>query len=829
MRTWLRLLMVVCLCLWAGVGATQDAPLSPAEMLAQMGEGADEIEAAISAGELSEARIKYLLAELEGGRQAMFNIGSNAETQLAPLLAQLRALGDPPEEGTEPEGIAAVRARLNASIDEIGTVARRAEQGQARVVALIDRLNKLRLERFREVLLRRGPSPLLPERVENTVIAAIGLYEQMKFEMQVRLASDDAMLSLVDRLALPVVLALLALFVGVWVRRWLVRRLQRAVTPDATRGTLVGVAAGITFARLLLPAAAILLVVQGLIYSGLAGPTAELFLRATTAGALIVVAAFALGGTYFAPGTGDIRLSTLDDRGARNAQRWLVALAIVVALDRMLVEAGETAGVLIDALAVTNAAILILGGIALWRFAQASNLGKAPVEEDEDVSALEDPDESPTPGALPISIAMRILRVSVRVVAVAAPMLALAGYYGASRFVFYPLLYSGALIGLCVLIYQVVRETTSALRGDPKVRAPGETRGLGVAPVLTAFILSIAAMPVLALIWGATPTDLGAAWSRMIEGFPVGETVVSPVDFVMFIIVFVIGYMLTKGLQGVMRRSVLPLTRLDTGARSAIVSGLGYVGVAIAALISISTTGVDLSNLAIVAGALSVGIGFGLQNIVNNFVSGIILLIERPIKVGDWVEIAGVHGTVQQVNVRSTEIQTFDRSSMFVPNADLIAGTVTNWTHSNNHGRIIVGVSVAYGTDAREVEKVLLEVAQNHPMLMRRPAPYVIFTNFGADGLDFEIRGVLRDVNWILNVGSDLRFEIYKRLGEVGVEIPFAQRDIHIKNASELGAALRGEPVKADEPPQVSDDTPVAPPPRGEGPDADGDGDGGVR
>jgi len=320
------------------------------------------------------------------------------------------------------------------------------------------------------------------------------------------------------------------------------------------------------------------------------------------------------------------------------------------------------------------------------------------------------------------------------------------------------------------------------------------------------FVLAIAALPVLALIWGADTTDLRSLLRIFADGFAIGDMVISPLDFAAFALVFAVGYVITRMAQGLLATAVLPLTRFDAGAKAAITAGFGYVGIILAALVAVSTTGLDLSNLAIVVGALSVGIGFGMQNIVNNFISGVILLIERPIKPGDWIELASGMGYVKNINVRSTEIQTFDRATLIVPNAELISGPVTNWTHSNLNGRLKVPVGVAYGTDPRQVETILTEIAKAQPMLLRSPVPYVLFRGFGADALEFELRGVLRDVNWILNVTSDINFEIVRRFAEAGIEIPFAQRDLHLKNADELGrsigAAIRGEPGRPEDTPK---------------------------
>ncbi len=732
------------------------------------------------------------------------------EAQLAPLREQRAALGDPPEDpAAEAPQIASERQRLDGEIAALEANLKRLEQAAARARGLETRLAQLRRSRFTEELFSRGPSLFdldLPARGFAAIQRVAGV---IALEIGARIESLTLTPERTARLVLPLFLLVGGIAIGLKLRAYALRRLIAGVSPEMDLSRRVTCGAAITLVRLILPAWAVGMVLGGLLLTGLLGGRGETLLSGLAETALIVVGAYALGGAYYAPSAPTLRLSKLNDSQAMAALRWLAVLALVMGLDRVFVDRSDALGMAVEGLALINIGLLVVGGIALWRYARFLYSPAAKAEPEPAAPAelpLAEEDEEGEGGGGGGSGRWILLgaKLIARFAAVAAPVLAAAGYFAGSRYLFYPLVYSGALIGLCLLLFHIVNALVVGLASE----RGGTLDRLRLVPIFVGLVLASAAAPLLALIWGASAAELEVAWRRVLEGFTVGEVTISPVDFMIFLGLVVLGVILTARMKRLLKRNVLPLTGLDTGGRDAIAAGAGYLGIVVTVLIAVSATGVDLSSLAIVAGALSVGIGFGLQNIVNNFVSGIILLIERPIKAGDWIELPSGMGYVKTINVRSTEVETFDRSSLFVPNSQLISENVINWTHSNLHGRIIVKVGVDYGSDPRQVERVLLEIARAHPLMLRRPAPYVLFRGFGADSLEFEIRGILRDVNWVLNVQSDINFEIARRFREEGIGIPFRQADISIKNAEDIARALRGEVPGAQVPPAAPEPSP---------------------
>lgn len=255
----------------------------------------------------------------------------------------------------------------------------------------------------------------------------------------------------------------------------------------------------------------------------------------------------------------------------------------------------------------------------------------------------------------------------------------------------------------------------------------------------------------------------------------------------------------SRCLRHFLKNRVFRHSGLEVGLQESIASVAGYVLWFVGILAALNALGFSGTSLTVAFGALGVGLGFGLQNIFNNFVSGLILLFERPIQVGDSIEIDGVWGEVRKINVRSTIIQTVDNASMIVPNSEFISGRVVNWSLKDLRIRRNINVGVAYGSDVELVRLTLLEVAQSHPLVYKLPEPSVLFVDFGDSALIFRLR-VWTTVPVCLQVETDIRFEINRLFQERGIEIAFPQLDVHLKTASVSGGdgtpSFRGHPVE---------------------------------
>ncbi|MDF3413860.1 mechanosensitive ion channel family protein [Sulfitobacter sp. M57] len=728
----------------------------------------------------SEGRLEELRAEIVAFRSDFREATTQNAARIATLREQLTALGPKPEgEGAKPESadVAASRAELEEQLDTLLTPVQRAEAEYVRADAIISQIDKSLRERQAEELLETSPSPLNPVYWRPAFADLNAALSKLWNEKAEGLEGDD---DLVAGLPITILLGALGTVLILRGRRWsemIVSSLQRL----GARGFGIWRFL-VSLLRIILPFAGLILLALAVSSTGIFGPQLnEMFLLFAVLGGVMLGLRW-VSERVFSRDDDEalIPLDWQDRKAARFHVSCSTALIVVAALIDEVLEAGDPAPA---SQPVLMFLITLLAAVSLYCIGKILGRVKDPEADDAVATELR---SSTLVGTI------RTLGKGAILVAFATPALAAFGYFHAAEAILPPYFMTLTLLGLVMTLQRFGADVYGAITGQ------GAQAREALWPVLFGFVLLVLSLPLLALVWGVRFNDLTELWAVFLRGFSIGESRISPTDFIAFAVIFGVGYVLTRLVQSALRNNVLPKTRIDVGGQNAIVSGLGYVGIFLAALAAITGAGIDLSSLAIVAGALSVGIGFGLQNIVSNFVSGIILLIERPISEGDWIEAGGHMGYVRDISVRSTRIETFDKTDVIVPNADLISGTVTNYTRGNTVGRVIIPVGVAYGSDARQVEDILREIAEAHPMVLLAPPPSVLLLNFGADALEFEVRCVLRDVNFMLAVKNDINHEIVARFKDAQIEIPFAQRDVWLRNPE----VLQGDtgPAKAADP-----------------------------
>lgn len=722
------------------------------------------------------------LLEVSAGAR---NAKESASAQLADAQGLLAALGPAPKEGeaAESQDVLERRNQYNEDVAFYRARAQQADLALARAAQLDARLAALSTRKLLDHLLSPQPSPFYGA----TLSAAVGDTGRLLRAIAESPADWWAGLPEAQRtfgkgtqvFFLVGVVVLLA-----WGgRRYLLRRLGKDPSveqPSYTRRLVSGISEGV--ARGIVPAlffAGIMVrsVSDASYISGLFGEVLFAFCLAM----IVFFVTTALVRAVLSPDMPVWQLTPLDPVHAVTISRNVTMLAAVSAVDiffRFLFDDLSPNAAFRSLYSVVfgtaeGALLISLCRRHLWHPPEvAAEAGAEVTEED-----------TATPYADRMWQVVRLVIIALVVVSIGA---SLAGYGRLGDYLNESLGASLIIAATLYLFRGLLRELVGVGMRSPLLRdrlavshASRSVAKFWLRVFVDAGFIGIG-MILVALVWGISKDELWRWVHAGVTGFSLGSIRISLLDIVIALTIFVGLLLVTRVIQRVLSDRVLPQTQLEPGIQHSVAAGFGYVGMVLAATLGITALGIDLSNLAIIAGALSVGIGFGLQNIVNNFVSGLILLIERPIKVGDWVVVGGNEGMVRRISVRATEIQTFQRASVIVPNAEFLSNALTNWTHKDRNGRIEIAVGVAYGSDIKKVEEILLRIANAHEEVMALPEPFVIFMNFGNSSLDFELRCYTENVVRRLRIASALRFSIDAAFREEGIEIPFPQHVVHM-------------------------------------------------
>lgn len=768
-RLWLIVAAVWC---FAGVVWAQETP-----NYTRWNQEAERVENALAVGVASDAALEAMRGDVVTWRETFLTLKDSGSDRIETINRRLEAMPEAPAEGeTEPETLSAARTQLETQLAQLQEPAIRAQLAFAHADGLVREIDEALRNRQATALIRRLATPLNPLNWSGPLNEFTRVATAVPKELVELFGSDterDAVLrNLPGALIIGMFGVLLLNRAGVWSNG--VINAAQSLSRPAT--ALVAESIGVLL-QLAMPLVGLFLLLSAVSMSGLLGQTGTILFRSLSSAAVLAILGYWLVARVY-PRDRHAETSNnqvLPARLGPMARRNSILLVTVLALHAGIVDlTGElqlsdlTSGYLAGALIFPCTA-------AIYRLGRMYRLKNIAPKSDDDTA------EGPPFMLTVISGLARLARMA----AMAGPFVVLAGFVNLAEAVIIPIGFTFLLLaalgrtqGLVARMFSIIRHGTDNASDE-------------ITPILINGVMSLAAVPLLALIWGARVADLREIWTSLREGLTLGGVHISPGAALLFVLVFGFGYLLTRFIQGLLSQTVLPRTKLDIGAQRAMTSGAGYIGIFLAGLVAITATGLDLSSIAIVAGALSVGIGFGLQTIVSNFVSGIILLIERPVSEGDWIEVAGQMGIVKRISVRATRIETFDRTDVIIPNADLVSGQVTNWTRGNLIGRVIIPVGVAYGSDTRKVERILREIAESHPMVTLSPPPSVFLMAFGASSVDFEIRAILRDINFMLGVKSEMNHEIVRRFAEEGIEIPFPQTDLWLRNPEALSQGVR--------------------------------------
>ncbi len=761
----LRWLVLALALMAAGVAAAQDS--APLDLDATQS-ALNAIDAALKDPSLTDADLQRLLAENDSHAVALQAAVVDMNPKLAASVKRLAEL-TPKSKDAAPATDAAT-AELQAEKTRHDALDAKLRAARAMLLQVDDnatRIGAKRRELFARETFARSSSILNPQ-------LWLSVWREVPLDAQAMRALVGGWLaSLAGRATVPhsvglaALAVLLALVAGPL--RWFARRFIYQA-PDAGHPTRLRRAIAAVWNILVLAVLPLLWIgafAYGLDLFDLSEPRIQGVLDAVFDAARLLIVFNALGRAMLAPHDPAWRVVAVSDRSASMIARAGMTVAAIWAVERLIEPAA-------DAVASLNIAVAARGlGAALMALVVARLLRRL---------ARPAADAATPAQANPWAPARTLGWILAMIVFAAAVL----GYIAFANFLINQAIVLAILACGLFLIDVVVQDGAEALLhpdspvGVWLVGMVGLRRSMlaqtivviqGLARVA---ILVVAATAVLEP-WGVQSQDMFRTLRAAYFGYAVGGVTLSLSSLIAAAVVFGIALFVTRVIQNWLRSRLLPQTRLDPGVGNSISTIFGYVGALVAVLLAGAQIGLDAQKFALVAGGLSVGIGFGLQTIANNFVSGLILLWERGIRVGDWVVVGAEQGFVRRINARSTEIETLDRATLIVPNSMLVTGAVKNWVLNDRVGRIIVMINVAYESDVEAVRDLMLAAAKAQELVLAIPAPTVQFSEFGDWALKFTLVCFVDDIETAERTKSDINFDILRRMREADISIPYPQ------------------------------------------------------
>lgn len=771
-RVLLSALLALCLAISAAVALDRVIIGETDRALQQLRIDLDGASMQLRRPNLSDQELSTLKVTLEKIRTAAADRSIRLIAPLGEVTQQLNSLGPPPAAGQkEDPGVAQSRSELTTTKDKLQSLKAQLDVVTVESEQVSKSVSTLQRNQFFSRIFDRSRSILNPE-LWYDLFAGIGvLFTGLAMLLRNWWNDVSANAQPLGLLMIPLIVVACGVAFRVLNRffaRWLTGYANSGRPLDnMTRLWIILRALIVAFAALAILILPIRFALEASGYLSDATPRMVMLWDALRDTVFTTIFYYVLGRRVAAPGRPEIRIVDMDDRAASQFTLLVGLIAFVASFNFQL---GQVSSGMFLSMTYTQGQTA-LGALTLLVL---SSLVLLVLRNQQ---GLPDPDQR----RLYFGWAARLVPLIWVLIFIGFGALTL-GYVALGDYIAHQIVRTSMVVTVVFLVYHLLDAMVQA-SFDPQSNFGIFLRritGLGERAIeriglifrtIVDLVLVIAGIPLLLLLWTLNWVDMRGLVNTLALGITIGDVTILPGTLAIMLAILVAGIIATKLFNSWLDRRILADTRIKKGVQDSILTGASYIGYFLAGIFALTAAGVDFSSLAIIAGALGLGIGLGLQSIINNFVSGVILLAERPIRVGDWVSLPEGEGIVRRINVRSTEIETFDSCSIILPNSALVTEPVKNWTHNDDMGRFSIDVVVDYETDAEMMKKVLLETTKAHPKVLSHPAPTVLLVGFGKNGLEFVVRAFVADVLMGSQVASDIRFALLSHLREKGISI----------------------------------------------------------